>query len=203
MIDKINELVKQPHEIIIVDDSASQPSVNGARVIKQQSHGLGNAVMEGVQQSSGDVILTMDGDGSHRPEDIHKLISALNSSDVVIGSRFARDGMTFDVTHRKLASFLFRKFSSSVLDMGIEDPMSGFCAFKKNVLGKVKLKPLGMKIILELAYKAKRAGYTCKEVPITFERRAYGKSKSGASVGGIAESLRIITLVFELKLGLR
>src|SRR3972149_8760921 len=172
LVDKINEIIKQPHEIIIVDESKIQPSVAGARLLKQQSHGLGNGVIEGIQQSSGDIILTMDGDGSHRPEDLPKLLSALSSNDVVLGSRFVRDGMTFDVTHRRYVSVLFRKFSSAVLGIGIEDPMSGLCAFKKSVLEKIQLKPLGMKIIMELVYKTKKAGYVCKEVPITFERRA-------------------------------
>src|SRR3989304_3631589 len=92
LVDKINEIIKQPHEIIIVDESKIQPSVTGARLLKQQS--------------SGDIILTMDGDGSHRPEDLPKLLSALSSNDVVLGSRFARGGMTFDVTHRRLVSML-------------------------------------------------------------------------------------------------
>jgi glycosyltransferase involved in cell wall biosynthesis len=203
LVDKINGVIKQPHEIVVVDGSAVQPNIKGALVLRQKSRGLGNAVMEGIQQAKGDIILTMDGDGSHRPEDMPKLLSALSSHDIALGSRFVRGGMTFDVAHRKIISVLFRKFAASVLGIGIQDPMSGFCAFKKSLLDKIRLKPLGMKIILELIYKAKNLGYSYKEVPITFERRAYGKSKSGASISGMSEGLRIARLVVELKLGLR
>jgi dolichol-phosphate mannosyltransferase len=76
--------------------------------------------------------------------------------------------------------------------------MSGFGAIKKQILERIKLKPLGYKILLEIAYKSKKLGYRISEVPIRFQKRRGGKPKAS-----IKEAIRTLRLIFELKLGLR
>jgi dolichol-phosphate mannosyltransferase len=196
LVKKIHKVLKMKHEIIVIDKSDFLPEISGAKVIRQRSDGLGNAVLEGLEYAKGDIIVVMDGDGSHRPEDIPKLIDALKQADVVIGSRFISGGKTKDFNHRKLISLIFRKFASLILDLRIEDAMSGFAVFRKEVVQNLKLKPLGYKIIMEIVFKSK--DYRICEIPIIFEGRKCGKSKTS-----ILEVFRILIYIFELRLGIR
>ncbi len=199
----VTELVKElrslcrgmSYEIIIVDKSREPLRVKGAKVIRQRSNGLGNAILEGVSHATGDVICFMDADGSHRPLDALKLIRATRTYDIVIGSRFVSGGRSKDTLFRKVVAFCFRAFAKLTLRLKLEDPMSGFAAVRKNVFEALRLNPLGYKLLLELIYKAKQAGYSWKEIPIVFEHRKSGKSKAG-----IREALRIIKYVLDLRL---
>ena len=202
----IQELVKRihkilfsiNHEIIIVDKSKITPKVKGAKVIKQKTDGLGNAVLEGLKLAKGNVIVTMDGDGSHRPEDLPKLIEKSKEYDIVIGSKYVKGGKTKDKPYRILISRVYCLFASLILGLKIKDNMSGFAAVRKEVYKKVKLNPRGFKINTELLYKAKKFGFKATEVPIIFEKRRLGKSK-----GTIKEGFRTLRFILELKLGLR
>ncbi len=198
LVKRINKVLKTKHEIIIVEKGNRLPKISGAKVFRQKSDGLGNAFLEGLEKSSGDVIVLTDGDGSHRAEDIPKLISKLNKADIVVGSRFVSGGKTFDTAHRQFISFVARKLSSTILGINVKDNMSGFFAARKFVFKKIKLNPIGYKILLELLYKAKRKNLKAVEVPIIFEQRKKGKSKYG-----MEENFRLLKLIFSLKLGLR
>ena len=123
---------------------------------------------------------------------------SLKHADVVIGSRFVKGGKNLDMTHRKVASSFFRKFASLTLDLQIKDSMSGFGAMKREVLRRIKLNPLGYKILLEIVYKSKKLGYKIFEIPITFKERKEGKTKAG-----VVEAFRTLRLIVELRLGLR
>jgi len=192
------------HEIIIVDKSTVTPRIKRVRIIKQTSDGLGRAIMEGVRHAKGDIIVTMDGDGSHRACDILSLLKGIyRGCDVVIGSRFVKGGKTLDVKHRKMVSYVMRKFASLFLNLRVEDSMSGFCAAKRRVYEVIDLKPVGYKINMELVYKAKKRGFKVCEVPVIFEPRKSGQSKVGFNLRGLKELLRIFVYALELKLRLR
>ena len=182
------------HEIIIVEKGNVLPKISGAKVFEQKSSGLGNAVMEGVARSAGDVIVTMDGDLSHDPKDIPKLLNGLENHDIVIGSRFVMGGTTTDALHRRIIAKLFRPFSSIFLNIGVKDSMSGFAAIRKKVYDSITVNPLGYKINLEIMYKAKKKGFTIGEVPIFFKEREEGESKAD-----VREVFRIFRLIFRLR----
>lgn len=189
-------LKKIDHEIIVIDKSDKLPKVENAKLVLQKSNGLGKAVLEGLEHATGDVIVTMDGDGSHRVIDIIKLVDALNDADIAIGSKFVEGGKTEDKYHRKIISDFFRTLEAIVLRIGVKDPMSGFAAIKKEVYNGIVLNPLGYKINMEIMYKAKKLGFKIKEVPIIFNPRKSGKSKSK-----FFEGLKTIIFIFKLKLG--
>jgi dolichol-phosphate mannosyltransferase len=195
---EIHRILKgRSHEIIIIDKSRTPPKVNGALVITQKSNGLGNAILEGVGYAKGDVLVTMDGDGSHRPIDVLKLLDAIKGgADIAIGSKFAGRGKTKDRYHRKLISQLFRIFERVLLRTGVQDPMSGFAAIKREVYENVRLNPLGYKINMEIVFKAKRLGYVISEVPIIFVPRKAGKSKSS-----MMEGAKTLLFIVKLRLG--
>ena len=87
LIADINKTIKQNHEIIVVDKSKVKPNLQDARIISQRSDGLGNAFVEGLSEAKGDVIALMDGDGSHRPEDLNNLLSKIGEYDIALGSK--------------------------------------------------------------------------------------------------------------------
>ncbi|MCS7106373.1 MAG: glycosyltransferase [Candidatus Aenigmarchaeota archaeon] len=202
----IQELVRRIHkvlsgfdfEIIVVDKSKVTPKIKGAKVIKQKSNGLGNAILEGLKVAKGDIIVTMDGDGSHRPEDLLKLLEKAKEYDIVIGSKYVKGGKTKDKLYRILISRVYCWFASLVLGLKIRDNMSGFAAIRREVFNKVKLNPRGFKINTEILYKTKKFGLKVAEVPIIFEQRKLGKSK-----GTLKEGIRTLRFILELKFGLR
>jgi dolichol-phosphate mannosyltransferase len=197
LVKEIHKTIRMNHEVIVIDKSKKLPKVKDALVLRQQSDGLGNAVLEGLKHATGDVIVTMDSDGSHSPTHMPKLLEKIKDYDIVIGSRFVKGGKTLDKPHRRILSLVFRKFASFVLDLKIEDPMSGFAAVKREVYDKIKLRPLGYKINTEILYKSK-GRFKAVEVPIVFLERKSGKSKAG-----VKEALRTMRFVLELGLGLR
>ena len=207
----INELVEEvhcvlkniEHEIIVIDKSDIRPSIKNAKLVIQQSDGLGKAILEGLPHASGGVIVTMDGDFSHDPNDLHKLIKKVNGYDIVIGSRFVSGSKTEDELHRRFITFLFRKFASFILDLNVEDSMSGFVAIRRDVYENLKLNPIGYKINMEIMFKSKKKNYKLYEIPITFHKRRAGASKAGISFSGLKEAFKTLRFVFELKLGLR
>lgn len=185
-------------EIIIVDKSKVTPKVKRAKVIKQKSNGLGNAVLEGLKLAKGEIIVTMDGDGSHRPEDLPKLIEKAKEYDIVIGSKYVKGGKTEDKLYRIFISRVYCLLASLILGLKVKDNMSGFAAIRREVYEKIKLNPRGFKINTEILYKAKKFGFRATEVPIIFEQRKLGKSK-----GTFREGIRTLRFILELKLGLR
>ena len=196
-----NSLKKIGHEIIVVElvfKDEKPTKIKNAIYVRQKSKGLGKAVLEGFEHSKGEYIVIIDGDGSHRPEDIPTLLDAMKKYDMVIGSRFIERGITNDSTHRKIISWIYRNFANFVLNLGIKDSMSGFSCTKREIYEQLDLDPIGFKINMEMIHKAKKNGYKIGEVPIIFEERKEGKPTSTPT-----EAFRIIKFIFELKIGLR
>jgi dolichol-phosphate mannosyltransferase len=199
LVDRIHkEISNLSHEIIVVDKSDVILKLKGAKVLRQKSDGLGRAFLEGLELAKGNIIVLMDGDGSHRPEDLPKLIEKTKSYDIVIGSKYVKGGKSKDKLYRILISRIYCLFASLILGLKIKDNMSGFAAVKREVYEKVRLNPIGFKINTELLFKAKKFGFRTTEVPIIFEERKFGKSK-----GNVKEGLRTLKYVLELRFGWR
>ncbi len=200
LLSEIDQAVNAtPHEVIVIDKSKMPPELNkSVFLLRQRSNGLGRAIEEAIPSTHGDLIITMDADGSHDPRELSRLIEASRSFDIVFGSRFVQGGRTLDAGSRKSVSKTYRWLARRVLHLPLEDPMSGFCAIHREVFNAVKLNPVGYKVNLELAYKASRKGFTITEIPITFYPRRAGRSKAG-----VKEGLRTFFFIFALRLGLR
>jgi dolichol-phosphate mannosyltransferase len=196
LVDKIHRVISNlDHEIIVVDKSDVAPKLKGAKVIRQKSNGLGKAFLEGLKLVKGEIVVLMDGDGSHRPEDLPKLIEKTKNYDIVIGSRYVKGGKTKDKFYRILVSRFYCFLTSLVLGLKIKDNMSGFAAVRAEVYEKIKLNPIGFKINTELLYKAKKLDLKITEVPIIFEKRRFGKSK-----GTLKEGLKTLNFILKLRL---
>jgi len=193
-----NNLPKINTEVIVVDDNSpdgtgmiveeyikSMTRIFGYSVSiihRKTRKGLGSAIISGVENSKGDVIVVMDSDFSHPPDMIPKMLDKIEETqcDVVIASRYVEGG---DIqgwsTKRKLISKAATEIAKKGLGVQADDPMSGFFAFKKNLIKDVSFDAIGYKVLLELLVKTNAK--KIQEIPYTFTDRKFGSSKLGTS----------------------
>ena len=145
-------------------------------------NGLSSAILNGIQTAKGETIVVMDSDFSHPPQIIPKMIEAIKQSqyDLVVASRYITGGKIRGWTiKRKLMSRIATLIAKKGLNVKTKDPMSGFFAFKKNIVKELNFDALGYKFLLELLVKTKEI--RIKEIPYTFENRQFGSSKLDGS----------------------
>ena len=145
---------------------------------RKAKDGLGSAILKGIQQASGDTIVVMDCDFSHPPQIIPKLIESIKKYqyDIAVASRYIKGGKINGWSiKRKIMSKFATLIAKKGLGIDAKDPMSGFFAFKKNILNGLNIDAIGYKILLEILVKTKNV--TIKEIPYTFQDREFGSSK--------------------------
>ena len=145
---------------------------------RKAKDGLGTAILKGIQQAKGDTIVVMDCDFSHPPQIIPKLIESIKKYqyDIAVASRYIQGGKIQGWSlKRKFMSKFATLIAKKGLGINTKDPMSGFFAFKRNILKGLNIDAIGYKILLEILVKTKDV--TIKEIPYTFQDREFGSSK--------------------------
>ncbi len=140
--------------------------------------GLSSAILSGVRSACGDVVVVMDSDMSHPPQTIPCMLEELSRSkcDIVIASRYVNGGgVSGWPFKRKVISKGATKIAQYSLGISVKDPMSGFFAFRRQVIDGIDFDAIGYKMLLEMLVKAK--GARVKEIPYTFTNRRLGSSK--------------------------
>jgi len=148
---------------------------------RRTKNGIVAAVVSGIQQAAGDIIVVMDSDLSHPPNLIPKMLGALKSKhDLAIASRYMAGGAIEGWNiRRKIISRTATQIAQKCLGVGASDPMSGFFAFRKKIIQDLTFDAIGDKILLQILVKAR--GTNVAEIPYTFTDRQFGASKLGAS----------------------
>jgi len=144
--------------------------------------GLSSAILHGIEHSSGETIVVMDGDFSHPPKIIPRLVDEINNSDcdIAIASRYTPGGAIKGWgVKRKMISKTATGIAKAGLGINQSDPMSGFFAFRRKIIKGLKIEAIGYKILLEILVKTK--GVKVSEIPYTFSDRMYGSSKLNSS----------------------
>jgi len=151
---------------------------------------LGAAYLAGFEQALDrryDVVVEMDADGSHRPQDLPALLAAVDRADVVLGSRYVPGGRLVGWSRsRELLSRVGNAYARRALGLAVRDATGGFRAYRSTVLEKVLTDPVdsqGYCFQIDVLRRAVAAGFTVAEVPITFVERAAGTSKMDLSAG--------------------
>jgi dolichol-phosphate mannosyltransferase len=166
------------------------------RVGKQ---GLGSAYLAGFGwglQRGYDVLVEMDADGSHQPEQLPDLLAALADADLVLGSRWVSGGSVVNWPRsRELLSRGGNTYVRLVLGLGLRDATGGFRAFRRETLDKLDLDAVasqGYCFQVDLARRAVSQGLRVVEVPIEFVEREHGVSKMSGAI--VREALWRVTV---------
>jgi dolichol-phosphate mannosyltransferase len=208
LLSRLHEVAPAAH-VLVVDDASPDGTGELAdklaaadervRVLHRPGKaGLGAAYLAGFAeglQGSYEVVVEMDADGSHAPEDLPTLLAALDDADLVIGSRYVPGGRVVNwPTHREWLSRGGNLYSRLALGVPIRDITGGYRAFRREVLQELALGDVasqGYCFQVDMAWRAVQAGFRVREVPITFTERERGSSKMSRAI--VAEALWRVT----------
>lgn len=158
-------------------------------ILVQREEGLTNAVLQGVKNARGDIILVMDADGAHKPEYIPQMLAMFGYYNIVIGVKDKDERSLY----RRLVTKGFTLITRVVLGLKIHD-LSGFVLAEKDLFDVVKPSD-DFKFIIPLLFLNPEASLF--EFPITHPDRIGGKSKANYK-----QAFKIIKLIFKLRMGL-
>ena len=200
IVGRVTDAAPQVH-VLIVDDGS--PDGTGAladelaladpdrvHVMHRTSKdGLGAAYLAGFAWGLSrqyTVLVEMDADGSHAPEQLYRLLDAVDAgADLAIGSRYVDGGEVRNWPRRRMVlSKTANGYSRILLGVGIHDITAGYRAYRREVLEKIDLAAVDSKgygFQVDLTWRSINAGFTVLEVPITFTEREHGVSKMDGS----------------------
>ncbi|GAA1108424.1 polyprenol monophosphomannose synthase [Nesterenkonia jeotgali] len=187
-------------DVLIVDDnspdgtgefadelSAEDPQINVLH--RTAKNGLGGAYIAGFGwglERGYDVLVELDADGSHQPEQLPKLLAKVDEADLVIGSRWVPGGSVVNwPLHRIAISRAGSLYSRTMLGLNVRDITAGFRAFRRSVLEEIDLSSIesvGYGFQVDMTFRVAGMGKTIAEVPITFVERTQGVSKMSSNI---------------------
>ena len=201
-----------PHtHVLVVDDGspdgtgdlADELAAADERIAvlhRTEKNGLGAAYIAGFRWGLAHdytVLVEMDADGSHAPEQLHLLLEKVDAgADLVLGSRYVPGGTVVNWPwHREVLSRGGNIYSRLALGVSIQDITGGYRAYRREVLEKLDLDAIashGYCFQVDLAWRTLQAGFTVAEVPITFTERQIGESKMNGNI--VQEALVRVTV---------
>ncbi|RLF76912.1 glycosyltransferase family 2 protein [Thermococci archaeon] len=172
----LSEIPEFVDEIIVVDDGSEDNTSEvakrfGVKTLRlEPNQGKGAAMREGVKEAMGDIIIFMDADGQHKPDEIIKLVEPIvkDEADFVIGSRMIKAQGKRPLI-RKVSNFLSTFLIRMKVGVDVKDTQSGFRAIKREFLPEIESKRY--EVETEILIKAVKKGARVKEVPV---ERIYG-----------------------------
>ncbi|MEV1007032.1 polyprenol monophosphomannose synthase [Streptomyces sp. NPDC049881] len=210
LLDRLRVACPAVHVLVADDDSPDGTGKVADEIAGDDPHvhvlhragkeGLGAAYLAGFAwglDRGYDVLVEMDGDASHQPEELPRLLTALASgADVALGSRWVPGGRIVHwPKYRELLSRGGSAYARLLLGVPVRDVTGGFRAFRRHVLESGLLTGVasqGYCFQVDLAHRAVRAGYRVAEVPITFVERRVGDSKMSREI--VVEALWRVTV---------
>lgn len=198
--------------LLIVDDNSPDKTADIVRLYQNkytrlhlleraEKEGLGPAYLAAFRwalKQPFQFFIQMDGDFSHAPKDVIRLINALGEADLVIGSRYQNGGQTLNwPLSRKLLSKVGSFVMKRLTKLPIQDATSGFKCFKRKALEKlseIAIQSKGYVFQCEVNYRLFKKGIKITEVPIVFSQRTHGKSKMSLNI-----MIEAISILFQLR----
>ncbi|MBM7775055.1 dolichol-phosphate mannosyltransferase [Actinokineospora baliensis] len=199
IVRRLHAVLPDAHTLVVDDgspdgtgDLADELAAADERVHvlhRTEKAGLGAAYIAGfgwALERDYAVVVEMDADGSHAPEDLPRLLAALPDADLVLGSRYVPGGKVVNWPwHREFLSRGGNLYARLALGAKPKDITGGYRAFRREVLEKLKLNTVasqGYCFQIDLAWRTIEAGFTVREVPITFAERERGESKMSGNI---------------------
>jgi len=194
LVARVFTAVPDGHLLVVDDDSPDgtadlcgelQRQYPGLRLLRRTgARGLGRAYVAGLRyglERQYAVIGTMDADLSHNPDHLKAMLPLTLAHDVVVGSRYIRDGGTINWRIRRiLLSWLANRFAAWLLRVPAHDMTSGYRLYRRSALEQIPFDEItsnGYSFLVEMLYRLHRAGCTIAESPIVFYDRTLGESK--------------------------
>ncbi|WP_219419698.1 polyprenol monophosphomannose synthase [Pseudonocardia nigra] len=199
VLSRLHAAVPEAHVLVVDDGSpdgtgefADAMAADDPRITvlhREGKSGLGTAYLAGFAAAlRGDhqVVVEMDADGSHAPEELPALLAALEDADLVLGSRYVPGGAVRDwPVHREWLSRGANLYARLALGVPLRDITAGYRVFRRQVLEELDLEEVasqGYCFQIDMAWRAVQAGFRVREVPVTFTEREHGTSKMDTAV---------------------
>jgi glycosyltransferase involved in cell wall biosynthesis len=207
----ISNIVKKARnhadEVIVCDDGSYDKTNElaqqaGALVVSHSKNaGYGKSIRTLFQtalERGGDIVVTMDSDGQHNPEQIPDIIEPIlrNGCDIVIGSRFIKKKDKMKVPlYRSIGIRTITKFTNQASYRNVTDAQSGFRAYTRRAIEQINLVEDGMRISTEILLRAGHKKFTVKEVPITINYDVENPSTHNFVSHGIGVLFSVIQFI--------
>ncbi|MGZ4291734.1 MAG: polyprenol monophosphomannose synthase [Gaiellaceae bacterium] len=201
MLAALQSVLRDGDRVLVIDDASPDGTGELADRLASElgfvdvlhrpvKEGLGPAYLAGFRRALADgaeLVLELDCDFSHDPADVPRLIAeAEGGADLVLGSRYVPGGGVRNWgLVRRVISRGASLYTGLFLHMGVKDPTGGFKCFRRRVLETIDLDRItahGYAFQIETTYRAKHAGFTVVEIPITFADRTVGRSKMSRAI---------------------
>lgn len=182
-----------------MDNSKAVCQANGVNYFNRENNNYyGDAVRAGIKYAQGEVVIFMDGDGSHTPEFIPQLIKYKRDYDVVIASRYIEGGATDNSRTLILLSKIVNFLYALILKLECKDVSNSFKLYQSRMIKKIDLYSNNFDIIEELLFKIKKNNNNLriKEVPYVFKERMFGHTKRNLLVFAFSYFFSLLKLKF-------
>ena len=156
---QLQAFIKQPYEVKV-----------------QTEEGLGYAIMCGIKQAKGTIIVSLDSDGSHSPYYIPQMVKLLNHADIIVGSRYVKGGSTKDSFMRKLISRTYCQLAQTLFGLKVERQHERIHRNQKRSLHTIPHKKQRLQMVLHLLCRSKNK-LRVIEYPICFSNVRLAKAK--------------------------
>jgi dolichol-phosphate mannosyltransferase len=185
-------LAGTPKEIIVVDDNSPDGTAQRVRdafaddgevrlIVRHENRGLASSIREGIESTSGEMIVVMDSDGNHQPKDVATLLHVASHVDIAVGSRFIFGGGMSNLLHYYL-SYLFNIFIRLATGSRFDDNLSGFFSIHREKLFALDFDKIFWgygDYFFRLLLLCQKSDFRPVEVPVFYGERKYDISKTG------------------------
>lgn len=197
------------YEIIVVDDGSTDESINKIKEIEDRdikiihhgkNQGYGASILTGFKYASGDIIVTMDSDGQHNPDEIPALLKPIinDRADIVVGSRYLGSSTYKVPLYARVGEYIINLCLWFLYRQKIGNNQSGFRAFNSSSLKNLKtMRHVKFGLCTETLFKAASKNLRIKEIPINMNPRKHGCSY--VKLIHIIKSISLCILFYGLK----